>query len=92
MSQQNQLAKQLEARHKSGQGSMMFWSKTKKHFQNSSASIRGFTISNGATEIDPAKMTELAVEDYEKLFGEPVVYIPHPYVDIPYDKQDDSKK
>ncbi|CAF1593999.1 unnamed protein product, partial [Didymodactylos carnosus] len=38
----------------------------------------------------PGKMTEMAAEYCEKLFEEPIVYRPHPYTDIPYDRQADS--
>jgi len=79
--QREQLIKTLNNRHMSGSGSLQFWSRTKKHFRSSSSILRGFIHPNGEVTKDPQQMTNLAANHYEKLFDEPTVYRPHPYVD-----------
>ncbi|CAF1592447.1 unnamed protein product, partial [Didymodactylos carnosus] len=87
---QSQLVKQLAERHKPGRDSMIFWNRTKKQFRICSSSLRGFLLLSG--EMVKSKMADLAADYYEKLFEEPVVYRPHPYVDIPYDVYEDSQR
>ncbi|CAF4371217.1 unnamed protein product, partial [Rotaria sp. Silwood2] len=79
--QQEQLAKSLTARHKSGSDSVLFWNRTKRHFRTASSSLRGLISSSGESFKDPQNMANLAADYYEQLFEEPVVVRPHPYVD-----------
>jgi hypothetical protein len=81
--QQEQLAKNLADRHKSGKGSALFWSRTKRHFRAASSSLRGFIAPNGESIKDPHIMANLAADYYEQLFEEPTVVRQHPYVDTP---------
>ena len=82
--QQYQLAEQLKERHAPGEGSRVFWSKTKRHFRSVSASVRGFLQPIGETIKDPQEIADMAANYYEKLFEAPVVIRPHPYVDAPH--------
>ncbi|CAF1061138.1 unnamed protein product [Didymodactylos carnosus] len=81
--QQEQLVRYLKDRHKPGEGSTIFWSKAKRHFYTSSATLCGFLSPTGETVKDPQKMVDIAAEYYELLYKEPVVMRPHPYVDSP---------
>jgi hypothetical protein len=81
--QQDQLAKQLNERHAPGEGSTLFWSKTKRHFRTTSSSLRGLLLPNGESTKDPQTMANTAAEYYERLFAAPEVIRPHPYIDIP---------
>ncbi|CAF1415277.1 unnamed protein product [Adineta ricciae] len=78
---QDQLTKHLDNRHKPGNGSLLYWNHVKKHFRVGSARLRGFTRSDGEVTKDSEVMVEAAADFYEKLFGEPAVMRPHPYVD-----------
>ncbi len=60
--QQGQLAKQLKERHLSADASVVFWSKTKRHFRSVSSSLRGFMQSNGEITKDPQIMANAAAE------------------------------
>jgi hypothetical protein len=81
--QQDQLVKLLKNRNLPGEPSTRFWSKTKRHFRDTSASLRGFILPNGESEKDPQVMAETAADYYEELFDAPSVMRPHPYVDSP---------
>ncbi|CAF3324358.1 unnamed protein product [Rotaria sp. Silwood2] len=81
--QQSQLTHQLKKRNSAGDESTVFWSKTKRHFQASSSSLRGFLLPGGEIIKDPQAMVDTAATYYETLFEAPVVVRPHPYVDAP---------
>ncbi|CAF2938761.1 unnamed protein product [Rotaria sp. Silwood2] len=70
--QQEQLAKQLKERYVQGEGSTLFWNKTKRHFRHVSSSLRGFATLNGEIIKDPQVMANTAAEYYEKLFQAPI--------------------
>ncbi|CAF5213707.1 unnamed protein product, partial [Rotaria magnacalcarata] len=81
--QQEQLTAQLNERYSPGEGSNLFWNKTKRHFKHISSSLRGFTTPSGDIIKDPQDMSNIAADYYEKLFEAPVVMRPHPYIDAP---------
>ena len=81
--QQDQLAKLLKKRNLPGEPSSRFWSKTKRHFRDTSASLRGFLLPSGESLKDPQAIAEAAADYYEELFDAPTVMRPHPYVDSP---------
>lgn len=81
--QQEQLAQKLADRHQPGKGSVLFWSRTKRHFRTASSSLRGLISPDGESIKDPQNMANLAADYYEQLFEEPTVMRPHPYVDTP---------
>ncbi|CAF2129789.1 unnamed protein product [Rotaria magnacalcarata] len=81
--QNEQLSKQLKERHAPGETSRIFWSKTKRHFKKTSASLKGFFSSTGEIINDPQRMADRAADHYGKRFDAPTVMRPHPYVDTP---------
>ena len=87
---QDQLMKDLKDRHKPGDGSKVFWDKTKRYFHAGAPSLRGFLLTNGKSETDPQTMADVAADYYEQLFEAPVVVRPHPYVDSPFPQWDNA--
>ena len=82
--QQEQLTVQLKDRYVPGEGSHLFWNKTKRHFKHISSSMRGFETTSGGIIKDSQDMAKNTIADYyERLFEAPVVIRPHPYVDAP---------
>ncbi|CAF4597479.1 unnamed protein product, partial [Rotaria sp. Silwood2] len=81
--QQEQLSVQLKERYSSGEGSNLFWNRTKRHFRHISSSLRGFVTPSGEIMKDPQDMSNIAADYYERLFEAPVVMRPHPYIDAP---------
>ncbi|CAF4493110.1 unnamed protein product, partial [Rotaria sp. Silwood2] len=81
--QQDQLAKQLKERHIPGEGSTLFWSKTKRHFRTTSSALKGLLLPNGESTKDPQTMVNMAADYYERLFAAPEVIRSHPYVAAP---------
>ncbi|CAM4809265.1 unnamed protein product [Rotaria magnacalcarata] len=78
--QQEKLTKQLKERYVQGEGSTLFWNKTKRYFRHVSSSLRGFATPNGEVIKDPQVMANTAADYYEELFHAPIVIRPHPYV------------
>ena len=81
--QQDQLSRQLKERNAPGEDSVIFWSKTKRHFRTVSSALKGFITQNGETIKEPQMMANVAADYYEMLFKEPIIVRPHPYVDAP---------
>ena len=79
----DQMIKALEERHQHQEGTSPFWSRTRKHFKDSSSALRGIILSSGHPTRDPHEMAIASAQHYQQLFEEPVVYRPHPYVDAP---------
>jgi hypothetical protein len=85
----------IASRNTPASHSISFWSKTKRFMKSSSSSLHGFFLPNNqGVEKDPQRMCNLAADYYENLFGEPEVYRPHPYTDIPskadWDNEDET--
>ena len=76
-------AKLLKDRNLPGEPSTRFWSKTKGHFRDISASLRGFLLPTGESVRDPQVMAEAAADYYEELLDAPSVMRPHPLVTYP---------
>ncbi|CAF4305097.1 unnamed protein product [Rotaria magnacalcarata] len=81
--QQEQFTKQLKERYVQGEGSTLFWNKTKRFFRHVSSSLRGFATPNGEVIKDLQVIAITAAYYYEELFQAPIVISPHPYVDAP---------
>ena len=66
--QQEQLPRILANRHKAGQRSVHFWSRTKRHFCSSSSALRVLVLPSGESMKDPQSMANLAADYYETYF------------------------
>lgn len=73
----------MKERHNQGEGSRVFWSKTKRHFKSATVSLQDFILPDGQMSKDPRRMVNAVADHYESLFKAPEVYRPHPYVDLP---------
>ena len=79
----DQLVKRIESRHDSAGGSQQFWCHTRKYFRNASSSLHGIILPSERRTKDPKEMADAIAIHYQQLFEEPMVFRPHPYVDMP---------
>lgn len=74
----------LSQRHSDSPVSIAFWSKAKRFFKSSAASLKAFILPNGRVVEDPMSMVEVAANHYEEMLKEPSdFYRPHSLIDFP---------
>ncbi|CAF1270020.1 unnamed protein product [Adineta ricciae] len=63
----HQLKEHLERRNLATEISMVFWSKTKRHFRTVSSSLKGFISPSGDVIKEPQRMADIAADYYKDI-------------------------